>query len=80
MALSTVWVMAASILSTFDILKPLDDDGSAIEPTIEFSSSPVLYAMLWFFLSYILLTLRGSKGNQSRSSADSDHAMEELKH
>ena len=44
-ALSTVWVTAASILSTFNILKPLDDYGTAIEPTMEYNSNLVLYVL-----------------------------------
>lgn len=51
--------MAASILSTFDILKPLDECGTPIEPTMEYDFSLMLYAMHLFFsyVSHVLLIL-----------------------
>ena len=42
--LSTMWIMAASVLSTFDILKPLDEYRMPIEPTMECNSSLMLCA------------------------------------
>ncbi|KAJ7247316.1 cytochrome P450 [Mycena rebaudengoi] len=36
MAMSSMWITIASILSTFDITKAVGDDGNVIEPTYEF--------------------------------------------
>lgn len=46
MGLSTVWIMAASILSAFDILKPLDEYGTPIDSTVEYNFSLTLYACI----------------------------------
>ena len=48
MGLSTVWIMAASILSAFDILKPHDEYGTPIDPTVEYDFSLTLYACTGF--------------------------------
>ncbi|KAF8992725.1 cytochrome P450 [Cyathus striatus] len=37
-ALSTLWLSTASILSTFDIEKPVDENGHVVEPTYEIVS------------------------------------------
>ena len=51
---STVWIMAESMLSGFDILKPLDEYGTPIDSTVEYNFSLTLYACFFFFfiLSY----------------------------
>ncbi|KAF8970100.1 cytochrome P450 [Flammula alnicola] len=36
---STIWITAASILSTFNISKPLDEKGVVIEPSMEYLSA-----------------------------------------
>lgn len=38
-ALSTVWLTTASILSAFTITKPVDNDGKVIEPSMEYLSA-----------------------------------------
>jgi hypothetical protein len=38
MAMSSMWITIASILSTFDITKAVGDDGNVIEPTYEFDT------------------------------------------
>lgn len=48
MGLSTVWIMAASMLSAFDILKPLDEYGTPIDCTVEYNFSLMLYACIGF--------------------------------
>lgn len=48
LGLSTVWIMAASMLSAFDILKPLDEYGTPIDPTVEYDFSLTLYACIDF--------------------------------
>ena len=69
-----------SVLSTFDILKPLDEYGMPIEPTI-YNSSLMLCA--WIRSSFIhvivLLNSWAVKDNQRRSSADSNRAMKASK-
>ena len=55
MGLSTVWIMAASILSAFDILKPLDEYGTSIDPTVEYDFSLTLYACIGSFPSKLCL-------------------------
>ena len=49
MGLSTVWITAASILSAFDILKPLDEYGTPIDSAVEYNFSLTLYASIGFF-------------------------------
>lgn len=36
MAGASVWITAVSVLSTFDIMKAVGDDGQVIEPTYEY--------------------------------------------
>ncbi|TFK36245.1 cytochrome P450 [Crucibulum laeve] len=43
MALASLWLTAASILHTFEIVKPLDKDGNPIEPDMKYSSSLVCH-------------------------------------
>ena len=38
-AISTIWITAASILTTFNISKCMDKDGRVIEPSREYSPS-----------------------------------------
>jgi hypothetical protein len=40
-AYDTLWIMAASILATFDITKAVGDDGEIIEPTLGHTSELV---------------------------------------
>ena len=49
MGLSTVWIMAASMLSAFDILKPLDEQGTPIDPTVEYIFGLTLCAYICFY-------------------------------
>lgn len=49
MGLSTVWITAASILSAFDILKPLDEYGTPIDSAVEYNFSLTLYASIGYF-------------------------------
>ena len=58
MGLSTVWIMAASMLSAFDILKPLDEYGTPIDPMVEYDFGLTLYACVGFsaFKLCLLLT------------------------
>jgi Cytochrome P450 len=46
MGLSTVWIMAASMLSAFEFLKPLDEYGAPIDPTIEYNCGLTLYELV----------------------------------
>ncbi|KAF9072507.1 cytochrome P450 [Rhodocollybia butyracea] len=39
MAISSIWIAVASMLTVFDITKPIDKDGNVIEPTYEYISS-----------------------------------------
>ena len=48
MGLSTVWITAASMLSAFDILKPLDEYGAPVDLAVEFDFSLTLYACIGF--------------------------------
>ena len=65
MGLSTVWIMAASILSAFDILKPLDEYGTPIDRTVEYNFSLMLYACIGFSaVKTISLLTYGYKFNQ----------------
>lgn len=48
MGLSTVWIMAASMLSAFDILKPLDEYGTPMDLTVEYNFGLTLYAFIGF--------------------------------
>ena len=41
-AISTIWIAAASILTTFNISKCLDKDGRVIEPSPEYTSSTII--------------------------------------
>ena len=41
-AISTIWIAAASILTTFNISKCVDKDGRAIEPSCEYTSSSLV--------------------------------------
>ena len=59
MGLSTVWIMAASILSAFDILKPLDEYGTPIDPTVEYNFGLTLYACIGFSITIISLLTYG---------------------
>ncbi|CAK5266703.1 unnamed protein product [Mycena citricolor] len=45
MAMSSVWITIASILSAFDITKALDEDGQEIEPTFE--DIPHFMRLVW---------------------------------
>lgn len=46
MAVSSIWILAASVLATFDIQKAIDDKtGLPIEPTQEYHS-----ALIWCVL------------------------------
>jgi cytochrome P450 len=42
-ALTTEWLMVASLLSVFEITKPLDVDGQPITPKLEFIPGPVTH-------------------------------------
>ena len=79
MGLSTVWIMAASILSAFNILKPLDGDDSMVE----YDFSLTLYACIDFSpiktMSFAEFCIFYTE-SQSRSSADSNRVMKESKH
>lgn len=46
MALETLWLTTASILSAFEITKALDEIGKPIEAEIKYSSSLVWYVVL----------------------------------
>lgn len=46
MALATLWLTTASILSAFEITKALDENGKPIEAEIKYSSSLVWYVVL----------------------------------
>jgi cytochrome P450 len=46
MALATLWLTTASILSAFEITKALDENGKPIEAEIKYSSSLVVYVVL----------------------------------
>jgi cytochrome P450 len=37
-ALTTVWLTVTSVLSAFTISKPVDSDGSVVEPTVEYTN------------------------------------------
>ena len=41
-AISTIWIAAASILTTFNISKCVDKDGRVIEPSREYTSSSLV--------------------------------------
>ena len=49
MGLSTAWIMAASMLSAFDILKPLDEYGTHIDSKIRYNFGLTSYACIGFF-------------------------------
>ena len=38
-ALSTLWIAAATILTTFNLSKSIDKDGKVIEPSCEYQSA-----------------------------------------
>ena len=84
MGLSTVWITAASMLSAFDILKPLDEYGAPVDLAVEFDFSLTLYACIGFspIKTISLLTVGHIFliESRSRSSADSNRAMKEWKH
>lgn len=42
-AFDTMWIIVASILSSYDIMKAVDDTGNTIEPKIEYSSGLLRY-------------------------------------
>lgn len=44
LALNSAWIAVASILATYDISKAVDDNGSIIEPKVEFTDGLVRYA------------------------------------
>jgi cytochrome P450 len=44
-ALSTLWIAAASILSVYKLSKSKDENGNVIEPRIEYHSSMILHAL-----------------------------------
>ncbi|KDR71393.1 hypothetical protein GALMADRAFT_102730 [Galerina marginata CBS 339.88] len=44
-ALSVLWLIAATILATFDISKAVDENGKPIEPAIEYHSAMVSYPL-----------------------------------
>ncbi|KAJ7607903.1 cytochrome P450 [Roridomyces roridus] len=48
LAFSTIWIAVASILATFDITKPIGDDGQVIEPTHEYSGTAINFMPLPF--------------------------------
>ena len=71
------------MLSAFDILKPLDEYGTPIDPMVEYDFGLTLYACVGFsaFKLCLLLTMGiFLTGSQSRSNADSNPAMKESKH
>jgi hypothetical protein len=76
--------MAASMLSAFDILKPLDEYGTPIDPTVEYDFSLTLYACIGFspIKKLCLANFWGLylTESQSRSNADSNRDMKESKH
>jgi hypothetical protein len=39
--LNSVWILAATILTAFDVSKPLNVDGNEVEPRVEFSNGVV---------------------------------------
>lgn len=48
MARASIWIVAASILATFDITKAVDDIGNAIEPSVEYSPGFITYVGVKF--------------------------------
>ncbi|KAF8994066.1 cytochrome P450 [Cyathus striatus] len=44
-ALSTLWIAAASILSVYNLSKSKDENGNIVEPRIEYHSSMILHAL-----------------------------------
>jgi hypothetical protein len=41
-AQSTLWLVAASMLATFDITKGLDESGNEVEPRLEYATGIVM--------------------------------------
>ena len=41
-AQSTLWLVAASMLATFDITKGLDESGNEVEPGLEYTSGLIM--------------------------------------
>lgn len=38
LALDTIWIVAASVLSVYVIMKPVDGGGQEVEPRVEYTS------------------------------------------
>jgi hypothetical protein len=69
MAQSSIWLVIASMLYCFDIVKPKGDDGAPIEPAGTYSSG-----LIWCVLGYeIYILLTDSHAvTQTLSSASSN--------
>ncbi|KAJ7723509.1 cytochrome P450 [Mycena maculata] len=67
MATAALWITVASVLATFDITKPLDENGREIEPSYEFDSgfinSPLPFKACIRLRSQQALTLIQASGN-----------------
>ena len=63
MALSAVWISVASLLATFDIEKAMDENGNVMEPTHEYLSALVTYAIFFPPVCLLYLTAKSECRN-----------------